>query len=116
MFDRGSGRGEAMIVKNGEGPNGPGVNLERAQQSREVSNAAPPQSPVSSAAPKAPTPVNDQIALSLATNLLQQASHAGEQARLDRILQLKTAIVKEQYQYDPLVVGQALIQAHLLGE
>jgi len=105
-----------MIVKNGESPDRPIINLERTQQSREVSNAAPPQAPVSSAAPKTPTPVNDQIALSLATNLLQQASHAGEQARLDRILQLKTAIVKEQYQYDPLAVGHALIEAHLLGE
>jgi anti-sigma28 factor (negative regulator of flagellin synthesis) len=105
-----------MIVKNGDSPDRPGINLERTQQPREISTAAAPEAPVTSAAPKAPTPVNDQIALSLATNLLQQASHAGEQARLDRILQLKTAIVKEQYQYDPLVVGQALIEAHLLGE
>jgi len=105
-----------MIVKNGDSPDLPVVNLERTQQSREVSNAVPPEPSVSSAPPKAPAPVNDQIALSLATNLLQQASNAGEQSRLDRILQLKTAIVKEQYRYDPLVVGQALIQAHLLGE
>jgi anti-sigma28 factor (negative regulator of flagellin synthesis) len=67
-------------------------------------------------APKVPIPVSDQIALSLATKLLQQASTAGEGARLDRILQLKTAIVKEQYRYDPLAVGHALIEANLLGE
>ena len=29
---------------------------------------------------------------------------------------LKTAIVKEQYQYDLLIVGRALIEAHLRGE
>ena len=105
-----------MIVKNGETPDLSGVSLERTQQSREVSNAATPEAPASSAAPKAPTPVNDQIALSLATNLVQQASNAGEQARLERILQLKTAIVKEQYRYDPLAVGHALIEAGLLGD
>ncbi|HEX4593408.1 MAG TPA: hypothetical protein VH157_03990 [Bryobacteraceae bacterium] len=105
-----------MIVKHGETPDLPGINLDRAQQSREVSQAAPPVSPATSGAPKAPIPVNDQIALSLATKLLQQASSAGEQARLDRILQLKTAIVKEQYRYDPLAVGHALIEASLLGE
>src|SRR6202043_4043152 len=82
--------GEAMIVKNGETPDLPGVNLERAQQSREVSSAVTPEAPASSAAPKAPTPVNDQIALSLATNLVQQASNAGQQASLERILELKT--------------------------
>lgn len=105
-----------MIVKNGETPDLPGVSLDRAQQSREVTHAAPPESPAASEGPKASIPVNDQIALSLATNLLQQASTAGEQARLDRILQLKTAIVKEQYRYDPLAVGHALVEAHLLGE
>jgi anti-sigma28 factor (negative regulator of flagellin synthesis) len=67
-------------------------------------------------APKVLTPVNDQIALSLATKLLQQASSAGEEVRLQRILQLKTAIVKEQYRYDPLAVGHALVEASLLGE
>jgi anti-sigma28 factor (negative regulator of flagellin synthesis) len=116
MFDREPGRGKAMIVKNGNNPDLPGVNLERAQQSREVSHAAPPEIPVTSGAPKAATPVNDQIALSLATKLLQQASSAGQEARLQRILQLKTAIVKEQYRYDPLEVGHALIEASLLGE
>ena len=105
-----------MIVKNGETPDVSAINLERAQQSREVSQAATPEAPASSPTPKAPTPVNDQIALSLATNLVQQASSAGESARLERILQLKTAIVKEQYRYDPLAVGHALIEAHLLGE
>ena len=105
-----------MIVKNGEAPDVSAVNLERTQQSREVSHAAPPEAPVTSDAPKAPIPVNDQIALSLATKLLQQTSTAGEEARLDRILQLKTAIVNQQYRYDPLAVGHALIEAHLLGE
>lgn len=105
-----------MIVKHGQTPDVPGVNLERVQQSREVSHAAPPETPVTSEVPKAPTPVNDQIALSLATKLLQQVSTAGEESRLQRILQLKTAIVKEQYRYDPLAVGHALIEASLLGE
>jgi len=105
-----------MIVKNGDTPDLSGVNLDRAQQSREVTHAAPPEAPVTSEAPKVPIPINDQIALSLATKLLQQASTAGEGARLDRILQLKTAIVKEQYRYDPLAVGHALVEAHLLGE
>lgn len=105
-----------MIVKPGETPDVPTVSLERTQQSREVSHAAPPDVPATSPAPKTPVPVNDQIALSLATRLLQQASNAGEEARLQRILQLKTAIVKEQYRYDPLAVGHALIEAHLLGE
>jgi anti-sigma28 factor (negative regulator of flagellin synthesis) len=81
-----------------------------------VAHAAPPEAPVTIEAPKIPIPVSDQIALSLATKLLQQASVAGEGARLDRILQLKTAIVKQQYRYDPLAVGHALIEAHLLGE
>jgi hypothetical protein len=105
-----------MIVKNGETPDVSATNLERTQQSREVAQAAPPEAPVTIEAPKAPIPVNDQIALSLATKLLQQASVAGEEARLDRILQLKTAIVKQQYRYDPLAVGHALVEAHLLGE
>ena len=105
-----------MIVKQGDSPDLPGINLERAQQSREVSHAVPVESPVSSETPKIPSPVSDQIALSLATKLLQQASKAGEEVRLQRILQLKTAIVKEQYRYDPLAVGHALVEAHLLGE
>ena len=106
-----------MIVKHGDSPDLTGAkSLDRAQQSREVSQAVLPETPATSTAPKVPLPVNDQIALSLATKLLQQASNAGEQYRLDRILQLKTAIVKEQYQYDPLAVGHALIEAHLLGE
>jgi anti-sigma28 factor (negative regulator of flagellin synthesis) len=105
-----------MIVKNGDAPDLSGINLERAQQSREASHATAPEGTVAIEASKAPTPVNDQIALSLATKLLQQAASAGEEARLDRILQLKTAIVKEQYRYDPLAVGHALIEASLLGE
>lgn len=105
-----------MIVKHGETPDVSAVNLERAQQSREISNATPPESTVVNQEPKVPAQVSDQIALSLATKLLQQASTAGEEARLQRILQLKTAIVKEQYRYDPLAVGHALIEAHLLGE
>jgi len=104
-----------MIIKHLVTPDVP-LSLEPTQQSHEVSHAAPPEAPATSGVPKAPIPVNDQIALSLATNLLQQASNAGEQSRLDRILQLKTAIVKEQYRYDPLAVGHALIEASLLGE
>ena len=105
-----------MIVKHGETPDVPVVSLDRTQQSREVHNAALPENSVASHAPKIPTPVSDQIALSLATRLLQQASKAGDDVRLERILQLKTAIVKNQYRYDPLVVSRAVIQARLLGE
>src|ERR1700693_4673095 len=103
-----------MIVKIVASANGPSPRLERSHQSHEITSAAKNAS--DSGATQVPVPVNDQIALSLATKFLQPAANAGEQVRLERILQLKTAIVKEQYQYDPFVVGRALVEAHLGGE
>src|SRR5438046_819303 len=103
-----------MIVKNGETPNVPSPTLESSHQSHEVTSATEIAS--DSNATKISVPVNDQIALSLATKFLLQAANAGGEVQLQRILQLKTAIVKEQYQYDPFVVGRALIEAHFRGE
>ena len=103
-----------MILKNGEIVNVPSPNLERPQQSQETSSATEIAS--NSNPTEVPALVNDQVALSLATKFLQQTAIAGEGVRLERILQLKTVIVKEQYRYDPLVVGRALIEAHLRGE
>jgi anti-sigma28 factor (negative regulator of flagellin synthesis) len=103
-----------MIVKNGETANVPSHSLKRYQQSHEIASTTEIAS--DSNATKVSVPVNDQIALSLATKFLQQAANAGEATRSERILQLKTAIVKEQYQCDPLVVDRALIEAHLQGE
>jgi anti-sigma28 factor (negative regulator of flagellin synthesis) len=103
-----------MIVNNGEIANIPRLSPERPQQSRDIDRATVITS--DSSATNAPVPVNDQIALSLATKFLQKATNAGEDVRLERILQLQTAIVTDQYQYDPLVVGRALIEAHLRGE
>jgi len=103
-----------MIVKNGETANVPSPSLERSYQSHEITSVS--ESASDSNTTNVPVPVTDQIALSLATKFLQQAANAGGEVQLERILQLKTAIVKEQYQYDPLVVGRALIEAHLRGE
>ena len=103
-----------MVVNNGETAKIPRLSLGPSHQPHEVTGAR--KILAESNATNAPVPVNDQIALSLATKFLQKATNAGEDVRLERILQLKTAIVKEQYQYDPLVVGRALIEAHLRGE
>jgi anti-sigma28 factor (negative regulator of flagellin synthesis) len=103
-----------MIVKNGEMANVPSSNLERSYRLHQIGSATEIAS--ESNAKTVPVPVSDQIALSLATKFLQKTTNAGEDVRLERILRLKTAIVKEQYQYDPLVIGRALIEAHLRGE
>ncbi len=103
-----------MIVNNGESANAPGLSLERPQQSHEITN--PTETASDSDTTKISVPVNDQIALSLATKFLQQAATAGGEVQLERILQLKTAIVKGAVSVDPLVVGRALIEAHLQGE
>lgn len=102
-----------MIVKIGETTNVQSPSLQLPEPHK-ITSAQEIAS--ESNATKIPLPVSDQIALSLATKFLQPAASAGENVRLERILQLKTAIVKEQYQYDPLVVGRALIEAHLRGE
>lgn len=99
-----------MTIKHGDTPGVSISNLERALESREVShaNTSPSES-------KVPTPVNDQIALSMASKLLQQTTAAGEEVRLERILQLKTAIQNSQYGVDPMKVSHALIESELLG-
>jgi anti-sigma28 factor (negative regulator of flagellin synthesis) len=106
--------GFPTIVKNADAANVPGLSLDHPQPSHEISGVTGITS--ESNASKVLVPVTDQIALSLATKFLQQAANAGGEVRLERILQLKTAIVKEQYVSDPLVVGRALIEAHLRGE
>lgn len=55
--------------------------------------------------------ITDQIALSLASKLIQPALNADAEVQLERILQLRTAILNEQYSYDPLLMSRALIEA-----
>ena len=102
-----------MIVENGNAANF--LSLARLPRLSHETTHAQTEIAANGDAAKVSVPISDQIALSLATKLLQQTADAGDQIRLERILQLKTAIVKEQYSYDPLAVGRALIEAHLRG-
>lgn len=100
-----------MTINNGDTTDVAGLSLDRTIGSREVDTkvtAQPAHTEVE--------PIDDRIALSIATKLVQQATLAGEQARLNRILELKNAIQTRQYIVDPLAVGHAVIEAHLLGE
>ena len=99
-----------MTIKHGTAVDVSASNLDRTLGSHEVQSATTPQTPN-----KIPATVDDRIALSMATRLVQQALKGGDDARLDRILQLKTAIQKHQYSVDPLKVSHALIEAELLG-
>src|SRR5437868_11551 len=72
-----------MIVNNGEIANIPRLSPERPQQSRDIDRATVITS--DSSATNAPVPVNDQIALSLATKFLQKATNAGEDVRLSQL-------------------------------
>lgn len=102
-----------MTVNRGHPTETAGLGLDRATAAREAAQSAAAESkPVQPAS----TPVSDHIALSLATNLVQQASSAGDKARIERILELKHAIEARQYRIDPLAVGHALIKAGLLGD
>lgn len=100
-----------MRIDNGDKPDVNVTNLDRTLESQDVSPAAT----AAEAAAKDSIPVDDRVALSLATNLLQQASQADSSARLARILELKDAIQKNQYRVDPMKVSRALIEAQLLG-
>lgn len=98
-----------MIINNGETPDVSLANLGRALGSQDV--------PATHTAPPSPAPavLDDRIALSMASRLVQQSSGTGDAAQLARILELKTAIENGQYSIDPLAVSQALIEAELMG-
>ena len=99
-----------MIVKIGTIENAPGANLKSYQEPQNTTSGAGIDSNTKAAT--VPVPVNDQIALSLATKFVQDAT-LGQDLRLERIIELKTAILNEQYSYDPLLVGRALIEEAL---
>ena len=71
-----------MIVKNGETTNIASPSLERSLQFHEIGSAT---EIANSNATRVSVPVNDQIALSLATKFLLQAANAGGEVRLERI-------------------------------
>jgi anti-sigma28 factor (negative regulator of flagellin synthesis) len=100
-----------MIINRGDSLDVTSSNVGRSAAAQEVDTQAASKAP-----PVADTSVNDQIALSLATNYVQQATSAGSAARLERILALKHAIQAEQYLVEPNAVSHALIRASLLGE
>lgn len=99
-----------MTINPGDTTDVTTAGLARATVTREAAQRA------SDSQADLPIPVNDHIALSLATNLVQQVGQAGENSRLNRILELKHAIQVQQYVVDPMAVSHALIKAHLLGE
>jgi len=99
-----------MIINRGDSLDLTSSNVGRSAAAQEAEAQAAIK------APPIPTGVNDQIALSLATNYVQQATSAGSDARLERILALKHAIQAEQYLVEPNAVSHALIRATLLGE
>lgn len=98
-----------MTINNGETPDVSIANLARAIGSQDLHTA--------NNVPASPTPIvlDDRIALSVASRLVQQSSSAEDPAQLARILELKTAIQNGQYGVDPLVVSHALIEAVLQG-
>jgi len=98
-----------MTINNGETPDVSIANLARALGSQDIiATNNVPASPT-------PTVLDDRIALSMASRLVQQSSTEGDSAQLTRILELKTAIEKGQYGVDPLIVSHALIEAELQG-
>jgi anti-sigma28 factor (negative regulator of flagellin synthesis) len=97
-----------MTIKNVESPDVSNANLQRTTGSENVSTSTTQQS-------STPAALDDSIALSMASRLVKQSETAGDTERLTRILQLKTAIQKNQYSVDPLAVSHALIEAALLG-
>lgn len=100
-----------MTIKSGETHEVSGLNVDRSVGSHPVETASVPKTVV----PPNPITVDDRIALSVATNVVQQASSIGEEARLARVLQLKTAIEKNQYVVNPRAVSHALIESELSG-
>jgi len=100
-----------MTINSGDTPEVNTLGVDRSAGSQPAENSSVPQIVV----PPNPTTVDDQIALSVATNVVQQASSIGEDARITRVLQLKTAIEKDQYVIDPMAVSHALIESELQG-
>ena len=98
-----------MTIKTTDSPDVSNANLERTLSAQEATPTHAAQQP-----PEPPV-LDDRIALSMASRLVQQSETAGESARLTRILELKTAIQKNQYGIDPLVVSHALVEAELQG-
>ena len=86
-----------MTIKNGTAVDVSASNVDRTLGSHEVQSAETLQPPT-----KIPVAVDDRIALSMATRLVQQTLEGTDPGRLDRILELKTAIQKHQYSVDPL--------------
>jgi len=100
-----------MIINNGQNTGLSLPSVDRSLGSPDVPPAPPPQSEH----PKSVSPLDDSIALSVASRLIEQISHATEPARTARILELKTAIEKKQYGIDPFIVSHALVEAELQG-
>jgi anti-sigma28 factor (negative regulator of flagellin synthesis) len=98
-----------MTIKNVESPDVANANLQRTIGPEDVSTTTHTQQA------STPEPLDDSIALSMASRFVKESASAGEGDRLARILQLKTAIQKNQYSVDPLAVSHALIEAELLG-
>ncbi|HLH00209.1 MAG TPA: hypothetical protein VKX49_28135 [Bryobacteraceae bacterium] len=101
-----------MIVKIGAIEDTPGANLKLHEELQKRTSGT---GVGSSNAATIAVPLNDQIALSLATKFLQSAN-LGQDLRLERILELKTAILNEQYSCDPLLVSRALIEELLQSQ
>ena len=100
-----------MTIKSGDAPEVNSLNVGRSSGPIPVDNSSTPQTVV----PPNPITVDDRIALSVATDVVKQTASIGEQARLARVLQLKTAIEKNQYVIDPRAVSHALIESELQG-
>jgi flagellar biosynthesis anti-sigma factor FlgM len=100
-----------MTINTGNTPEVNAANVDRSSGSAAVDNSSVPQTVV----PPNPITVDDHIALSVATNVVQQASSIGSEMRLARVQQLKTAIQTNQYVIDPKAVSHALIESELLG-
>lgn len=100
-----------MTINSGDTPEVNTLGVDRSTVSLPVDNSSVPQAVV----PPNPAAVDDRIALSVATNVVEQASTIGQDARLTRVLQLKTAIEKDQYVIDPMAVSHALIESELQG-
>jgi anti-sigma28 factor (negative regulator of flagellin synthesis) len=98
-----------MTIKHIESPDVSNASLQKATGHDDVSTTPPTQQ-----VPPAES-LDDTIALSVASRFVRASEGAGEGDRLARILELKTAIQKNQYAIDPLAVSHALIAAELQG-
>jgi len=100
-----------MTINSGDTPEVNALNVDRSSGSLPVDNSSVPQTVY----PPDPITVDDRIALSVATDVVKQTATIGEQARMARVMELKTAIEKNQYVIDPMAVSHALIKAELMG-